>query len=105
MYQLLKAMDYLHSRETMIIHRDLKPSNVLVKYNNNRGFVKLSDFGCSRLLNQKETSSTVIAPMLNNYGMTSGVGTYGYRAPESLTKDYDEKVDLYSLGVIISENV
>ena len=103
LYQLLKAIDYLHSREQKIIHRDLKPSNILVKYNNNRGFVKVSDFGCSRLLKMKEESVSAISPRIAGLGMTSGVGTYGYRAPESLTNDYDEKIDLYSLGVIIGE--
>ncbi|CAF3471161.1 unnamed protein product [Rotaria sp. Silwood1] len=46
MYQLLKAMKYLHSAN--VIHRDMKPSNVLI---NQQCRVKICDFGLARSLN------------------------------------------------------
>jgi len=49
-YQLAKALKYLHSGK--VIHRDLKPSNVLV---NSNCSIKLCDFGLVRCLkNEKD---------------------------------------------------
>lgn len=45
-YQLLKALKYIHSAE--LIHRDLKPSNLLI---NSECKIKLADFGLARSIN------------------------------------------------------
>jgi mitogen-activated protein kinase 15 len=42
-YQLLKALKYMHSGE--LIHRDLKPSNILL---NSECHAKVADFGLAR---------------------------------------------------------
>jgi len=42
-YQLLKALKYMHSAD--LIHRDLKPSNILI---NSESKIKVADFGLSR---------------------------------------------------------
>ena len=88
--QLLLALNYLHSMTPKVIHRDIKPSNVLIKYHDDHAQVKLCDFGSSKIL-EKETSNT------------SGVGTFKYRAPEIFTNNYNEKVDIYSLGIMTRE--
>ena len=88
--QLLEALKYLHSLTPKVIHRDIKPSNVLIKYYNDHAQIKLCEFGFSKIL-EKESSNT------------SGVGSTGYRAPEILTNNYNEKVDIFSLGNVILE--
>ena len=88
--QLLFAMNYLHSMTPKVIHRDIKPSNILIKYHNDHAQCKLCDFGFSKIL-EKESSNS------------SGVGTIRYRAPEIYNNKYNEKIDIYSLGISIKE--
>lgn len=69
-----------------IIHRDIKPENIFV---NNFGYFKLGDFGIARKLE-------------NVTGGLSQKGTPNYMAPEVInTGKYDERVDIYSLGVVL----
>ena len=76
-----------------IVHRDLKLENILVKYIDNKKskfIVKLSDYGISRkMLSMSKKCSTY-------------AGTIITMAPEILAgEEYDNKCDLWSLGVII----
>ncbi|KAF2149994.1 serine/threonine-protein kinase Eg2 [Myriangium duriaei CBS 260.36] len=86
--QMAAALKYLHKKH--VIHRDIKPENILVGIH---GEIKISDFGWS-----------VHAP--NNRRQTM-CGTLDYLPPEMLRgKDenwYNEKVDLWSLGVLTYE--
>ena len=73
-----------HSRTPKILHCDIKPSNILLTEN---GTYKLSDFGEAKFLDKSRGRS----------GMR---GTPFYMAPEMmLMTGYDERSDLYSLGV------
>jgi serine/threonine protein kinase len=68
MYQLCKALKYIHSAE--LIHRDLKPSNVLL---NSDCQLKVCDFGLVRCLAADREGDNVV--------LTEEVATRWYRAP------------------------
>ncbi|KAG0174869.1 hypothetical protein DFQ28_008580 [Apophysomyces sp. BC1034] len=90
MIQLLSAVALMH--DNWIIHRDLKTSNLLL---NNRGEIKVADFGLARKYG---------SPMGN---MTQLVVTLWYRAPELLlgAKEYTTAIDMWSIGCIFGELV
>ncbi|PHZ16920.1 Pkinase-domain-containing protein [Rhizopus microsporus ATCC 52813] len=88
MIQLLSAVALMH--DNWIIHRDLKTSNLLL---NNRGEIKVADFGLARKYG---------SPMGH---MTQLVVTLWYRAPELLlgAKEYTTAIDMWSVGCIFAE--
>ena len=91
MYQLLKALKFLHSAG--IVHRDLKPSNILI---DSDSFIKVCDFGLARC-----TTSAMGKDVI----MTDYVATRWYRAPEILlgSTRYGVQADMWSLGCIFGE--
>src|SRR6266567_2757425 len=89
--QLCDALDYAHNY-ARIIHRDLKPANLMV---NQRGELKVSDFGIARSLGD---SLSVIT-------MEQGrSGTLAYMSPQQLEGDRGSHLDdIYSLGASVYE--
>jgi aurora kinase A len=84
-YQLSDALMYCHSKK--VIHRDIKPENLLLGL---KGELKIADFGWS-----------VHAPSSRRATLC---GTLDYLPPEMIEgKMHDEKVDLWSLGVLCYE--
>jgi eukaryotic-like serine/threonine-protein kinase len=82
------ALDYIHQRG--IVHRDIKPSNLML---DERGSVKLADFGIARLLGGTAITTTHQA-----------IGTMAYIAPEQLDgDDIGPPADMYSLGLVLIE--
>lgn len=94
--QTLSALDAAH--QARIVHRDLKPDNIFVtKIGDRKDFVKLLDFGISKLLDQDAVLQ------LTQTGTV--LGTPFYMAPEQAkgSKQIDHRVDLYAVGVILYE--
>ena len=86
---VLQAITYCHSRG--IIHRDLKPENILIPSGNNKidyTLLKIIDFGASVL--KKDDGK-----------ISFRFGTPYYIAPEVLQESYNEKCDVWSIGVIL----
>lgn len=75
-----------HCHRLGIAHRDIKPDNILY---NDRNELKLADFGSAEIFNDEQPMNGV-------------VGTPYYVAPEVIAgRNYDEKVDIWSAGVVL----
>jgi len=81
-YEIALGMNYLHEYHG-IIHRDLKPGNILF---DDQFHPIIADFGLSRV---------------GADSMTIKRGTYMYLAPEAYGQNYDNKVDVFSFGLIL----
>ncbi|XP_059620598.1 ovarian-specific serine/threonine-protein kinase Lok-like [Phlebotomus argentipes] len=87
--QTCYAVRYLHAQN--ITHRDLKPENILLATDDDVTLVKVTDFGLSKFVQKDSIMKTMC-------------GTPQYVAPEVLNSDagaYTEKVDIWSLGVLL----
>uniref|UniRef100_A0AC35TUZ9 Protein kinase C n=1 Tax=Rhabditophanes sp. KR3021 TaxID=114890 RepID=A0AC35TUZ9_9BILA len=87
MYQILIAIQYLHSQN--IVHADIKPENILhhAAYGD-LPQVKLADFGFARIISERSFRRSV-------------VGTPAYLAPEVLkNKGFNRSIDMWAVGVV-----
>lgn len=86
--QVLLGLRHLHA--VGVVHRDVKPDNILCS-GEGEGTMKLCDFGLSDFL-----------PSTGRFPGTRMVGTAPFMAPEMVQRcGYDQKVDLWSVGVIV----
>lgn len=85
MFQIMLAVDYIHKQH--IVHRDIKPENILISNSENLN-IKLGDFGNASYINPGNK-------------LTGSFGSPYYLAPEVLKGPYDEKIDIWSCGIIL----
>lgn len=85
--QVFLGLQHLHDQRLM--HRDIKLENILIKGIESGGMALISDFGTLR----KKTMSTYM----------SVKGTTYYYAPEVLSGNYDSKVDVWAVGIVLYE--
>lgn len=99
--QVLDVLEAAH--QSGIIHRDVKPGNIMVQRDKNGApQIKLLDFGIAAL----STKSEVTAEKVELHEDTTLVaGTPQYMSPEQAAgeKDIDQRIDIYSLGVVLYE--
>ncbi|KAL8803587.1 MAG: hypothetical protein Q9182_003092 [Xanthomendoza sp. 2 TL-2023] len=103
--QILQGLIHIHGAS--IVHRDLKPENIFIDSNSN---VRIGDFGLARPGEFLQVPAKAINPSKESKGgygnFTRGVGTTFYVAPEvksTASGNYDEKADMFSLGIIFFE--
>lgn len=92
---MVLALYECHRRKNkqIILHRDLKPSNIFLDENQN---AKLGDFGFARALQSSADGTSVYAKTY--------LGSPYYMSPEQCNgQDYNEKSDIWSLGIILYE--
>jgi eukaryotic-like serine/threonine-protein kinase len=88
--QVLQGLNAAH--QAGVLHRDIKPANIILDQSGN---ARLMDFGIARQATRNDSQLTQPGMM---------VGTANYMAPEIvLGKTADQRSDLYSMGVMMSE--
>jgi serine/threonine-protein kinase len=96
--QVADAMAAVH--RAGIIHRDLKPDNIfLISLGDRSDFVKLLDFGISKLVEPDADAEVV-----HQTAEGTILGTPEYMSPEQASgQPVDFRADIYSLGVLLYE--
>lgn len=84
--QLIKTIAFMH--EEGACHRDIKPENIM--YCPETQKIKLVDFELARRLKYAG----------DEFEMFTKTGTLQYRAPEMFKALYDERIDLWAIGVV-----
>ena len=99
-YKCLSGLDYIHKKK--IVHRDIKLQNLFLDDQFN---VKIGDFNISAVIDKYAAMEFADNQQQINNLMNENttLGTRDYQAPEIGRREYDQKVDVYSMGVSFYE--
>ena len=89
-HDVLAGMVHIHCHGCM--HRDIKPANILV-FRQRDGSTDMPRFCLGGFTSSREFARE----------LTENVGTATYMAPEVMDGEYDERVDVFSFGVMMCE--
>lgn len=91
--EVADALAYAHKRG--MVHRDIKPANIMLRQETDQAV--LTDFGIVKLVGNQTMAFTATGAL---------IGTPSYMSPEqALGKTGDERVDIYSLGILLFQLV
>ena len=101
--ELVEGLVHIHTQG--MIHRDLKPVNIFIDSSEH---VKIGDFGLATagLFPKTKEDWSEVRGESKDEDLTGQIGTAMYVAPElqhNRVTSYNQKVDLYSLGIIFFE--
>ena len=92
-YQVLSGLSYLHEND--ILHRDIKPENILISKkeidlltDEEYFWIQIIDYDCAKIFGENKEEN-------------SDSGNIYYFAPEVFNKEYDEKSEAWSIGIIL----
>jgi calcium-dependent protein kinase len=83
--QIASALSYLHSKN--IVHRDIRPEFIVFLNKDPNSCLKIIDFGSCKHFEK-------------NLRELERIGSPYYMSPEIISHNYNEKCDIWSLGVI-----
>lgn len=84
--QILEGLSAMHSLN--IVHCDIKPENIIFEDESENNNLKIIDLGIGQILK------------CNSY-LSNLKGTLPYISPELINQKYDNKVDIWAVGVIL----
>ena len=99
--QITEGLAHIHGLG--IIHRDLKPDNIFIDV---AGNPKIGDFGLATTGQYHVVDKPATMSARSTGDMTRSIGTTLYVAPEirsGSNASYNDKVDMYSLGIMFFE--
>ncbi len=83
--QILRALSYLN--ENKIVHCDIRPENILISKIEPEIVIKLNDFATAKFYRK-------------NKAIQELTGSPHFTPPEMITGEYDDKCDVWSVGVL-----